>query len=50
MSWKCCSVAATAVLLLLALPVGAQNSFGRISGAVTDPSGAAIGRRESNHY
>src|SRR6266566_3984415 len=33
---------ATLLLLLPAKLVGAQDIFGRISGAVTDPSGAAV--------
>jgi hypothetical protein len=33
---------AIAALGFFALPIGAQSTFGRISGAVTDPSGAAV--------
>jgi hypothetical protein len=42
MSFKSCSVA-TVFALSLVVPAIAQNTFGRISGTIIDPSGAAVG-------
>ena len=40
----------TAVSAVFVTPVPAQNMFGRISGTVTDPSGAAIAGGQCGYH